>query len=145
MLAGTLSFNWGTIDNSNGTRPTSLRVYWSTDNATFTEITAAQIIDVQSTSSGSISNVILPVNFNNSATARLRFYNHAGKTTSGSGARDKISIDDLVVTAVAITSTTWNGSTWLNGNPSATVEAIIDGDYSTTTNGAFVTKLTVPV
>jgi hypothetical protein len=98
--AGTLSFNWAAVDNGSGTRPTSLRVYWSTDNTTFTEIAAAQIIDVQSVNSGSITSVALPSNFNGSSTARLRFYNHAG-TVTGSGARDKISIDDLTVTAIA--------------------------------------------
>jgi hypothetical protein len=98
--AGTLTFNWAAIDNSSGTRPTSLRVYWSTDNITFTEINAAQVIDIQSISSGSITTVALPTNFNNSATARLRFYNHAG-TITGSGNRDKISIDDVTVTAVS--------------------------------------------
>ena len=34
--AGTLSFDWAAIDNASGTRPTSLRVFWSTDGTTFT-------------------------------------------------------------------------------------------------------------
>jgi len=99
--AGTLSFNWAGVDNGGGTRPTSLRIFWSTDNTTFTEITAAQVIDVQSPTTGSITTVALPSAFNNSATARLRFYNHAG-TVTGGGNRDKISIDDVTVTATAL-------------------------------------------
>ncbi len=101
--AGTLSFNWAAVDNGNGTRPTSLRIFWSIDNTNFTEITAAQIIDVQSTNSGSITNVALPAAFNNVATARLRFYNHAG-TVTGGGNRDKISVDDVTVTATPMSA-----------------------------------------
>ena len=98
--AGTLSYNWAAVDNSSGTRPTSLRIFWSTDGVTFTEITGAQVLDVQSPSTGSITTIALPSAFNNSSTARLRFYNHAG-TVTGGGNRDKISIDDVTVTAVA--------------------------------------------
>ena len=98
--AGTLSYNWATVDNGSGTRPTSLRVYWSTDNIAFTELTAAQVMDQQSPASGQITTIALPSNFNNSSTARLRFYNHAG-TVTGGGNRDKISIDDVTVTATA--------------------------------------------
>lgn len=108
--AGTLSFDWAAIDNASGTRPTSLRVFWSTDGTTFTEITGAQVIDVQSPTTGSISNVALPANFNNSATARLRFYNHAG-TVTGSGNRDKISIDNVVVTSTANSPTITGAAT----------------------------------
>ncbi|MBL0047662.1 MAG: T9SS type A sorting domain-containing protein [Bacteroidetes bacterium] len=99
--AGTLSYNWAAVDNSSGTRPTSLRIFWSTDNVTFTEIAAAQVLDVQTVNSGSITAVALPSAFNNVSTARLRFYNHAG-TVTGAGSRDKISIDDVTVTATAM-------------------------------------------
>ncbi|WP_298116626.1 YDG domain-containing protein, partial [Flavobacterium sp.] len=99
--AGTLSFDWAAIDNS-GTRPTSLRVFWSIDGSTFTEISAAQLLDKESAtspSSGSISSIALPTAFNNSATARLRFYNHAGSTTIGSNTRDKFQIDNISITS----------------------------------------------
>jgi len=115
--AGTLSFDWVAIDNGSGTRPTSLRVFWSTDNSTFTEITAAQVIDIQSVNFGSITTVALPANFNNSASARLRFYNHAG-TSTGSGNRDKISLDNLSITSTSInfysksTGNLENTATW---------------------------------
>jgi trimeric autotransporter adhesin len=98
--AGTLSFDWSAIDNGNGTRPTSLRVYWSIDNSTFTELTTAQILDVVSSSTGTISSIALPSAFNNASTARIRFYNHAGSVT-GSGNRDKIAIDNITVTSTA--------------------------------------------
>ncbi len=41
-------------------------------------------------------------------------------------------------------TTTWNGVTWSNGSPTASIEAIIEGDYSTNTNGAIsAQKLTI--
>lgn len=98
--AGTLSFDWAAVDNGNGTRPTSLRVYYSVDNVNFTELTDAQVLEKTSASSGSITNIQLPTAFNNAATARLRFYNHAGSATGG-GNRDKISIDNLLVTSTS--------------------------------------------
>jgi hypothetical protein len=46
-----------------------------------------------------------------------------------------------------VTSTTWNGTTWSNGAPTATVEAIIDGTYNTNVGGVqgpfIAKKLTV--
>ncbi len=129
--AGTLSYNWAAIDNASGTRPTSLRVFWSTDNTTFTEIAAAQVIDIQSVNSGSITSVTLPSAFNNSATARLRFYNHAG-TVVGGGNRDKISIDDVTVTAtpsgpIITASGTLASLTTVYGTASSTTQFLLSG------------------
>ncbi len=129
--AGTLSFIWAAVDNGNGTRPTSLRVFWSIDNSTFTEISAAQILDIQSVNSGSITNVTLPTAFNNSATARLRFYNHAGAVTGG-GSRDKISIDDVTVTAtpagpIITASGTLASLSSTYGTPSSATQFTVSG------------------
>ncbi len=99
-VAGTMSFDWLAVDNSSGTRPTSMRVYWSIDGNTFTELTNAQILDKVSPNSGSITSITLPAQFNNSSTARIRFYNHAGNS-QGSGTRDKIQIDNLSITSTA--------------------------------------------
>lgn len=98
--AGTLSFNWASVLNGTGSRTGSLRVYYSTDGTNFTELSAASILNFTNTSvsSGTVSNVNLPAAFNNSATARLRFYYHNG-TGGTSGSRPKISIDNLNVTA----------------------------------------------
>jgi autotransporter-associated beta strand protein len=105
--AGTLSFDWTALDNSSGTRPTSLRVFWTIDGTTFTEITGAQVLDKVSSSSGSITSVALPTQFNNSSSAVLRFYNHAG-TITGSGTRDKMQIDNVAVTSTAAASSASN-------------------------------------
>jgi len=135
--AGTLSFDWAAIDNSNGTRPTSLRVFSSIDNVNFVELVGAQVLDQISSATGSITSVALPSTFNNSATARLRFYNHAGNST-GSGSRDKMQIDNVAVTSTAsgippnITgATTASAFTTTYGTPSATQTFEVSGSNLT--------------
>jgi hypothetical protein len=98
--AGKLSFDWAAVANGTGNRNSSLRVYWSIDGTTFTEITGAQVLNLANNvaASGVIASVTLPTAFDNVSTARLRFYecNGVGGTT---GSRSKISIDNLSVTA----------------------------------------------
>ena len=99
--AGTLSFDWNSLNNNSGNRNGSLRVYASTDGITFTEITAAQVLNFTnfSPTTGNIVNVALPSIFNGSATARLRFYYHnASGGTAGS--RPRINIDNVKITAL---------------------------------------------
>ena len=98
--AGSLSFDWAEVNNSTGDRKGSLRIYYSTDGISFTELTAAQVLNFTNNvaTSGSITSVALPAAFNNSATARLRFYYHNG-VGGTTGSRPKISIDNLTVTA----------------------------------------------
>jgi trimeric autotransporter adhesin len=99
--AGTLSFDWSVVFSGAGGRNGSLRVYASTDGISFTDVTAAFVLNFTNNvaASGSITNVALPATFNNAATARLRFYYHNG-TGGATGARPKISIDNISVTAV---------------------------------------------
>src|SRR6185436_13129233 len=99
--AGTLSFDWASINNQTGDRNGSLRVYTTTDGITFTELTFASVLNFTNNSptSGSKTNIALPASFNNSPTSRLRFYYHNG-TGGTTGSRPKISIDNLMVTAV---------------------------------------------
>lgn len=165
--AGTLSFDWGVIFNSTGNRAGSLRVYASTNGTTFTEITSAQVLNFVNNvaGSGSITTVALPAAFNNSATARLRFYynNGSGGTT---GSRPKISIDNLTVTAtlsgtpaLTVTPTTLNfPSTDINtssspqtytvtgANLTAPVVITTAAPYSIceTIGGTYVTSLNIP-
>jgi Big-like domain-containing protein/type IX secretion system substrate protein/endonuclease/exonuclease/phosphatase family protein len=100
--AGTLSFDWVSINNSTGDRKGSLRVYYSTNGTTYTEIPSAQVLNFTNNSptSGSVTAIALPAAFNNSATARLRFYYYNG-TGGTAGSRPKISFDNLTVTANA--------------------------------------------
>ena len=47
----------------------------------------------------------------------------------------------LGVTRTGVTSVTWNGTAWSNTNgPTSSIDAIIDGDYTTTANGVFTAK-----
>ncbi len=96
--AGTMGFNWTSVNNSTGDRNASLRVYGSIDGINFTEITAAGVLNITNNvlTSGTISGIALPANFSNNPNARLRFYYYNG-TGGTTGSRPKISIDNLVV------------------------------------------------
>jgi len=105
--AGTISFNWTRVNNNTGDRVGSLKVYTSIDGVSFTELSGASvnnIINNGGTSSGTITSVSLPATFNNSSSARIRFYYFNGTSGGSSGSRPKIAIDDLSITAaVAVT------------------------------------------
>ena len=98
--AGTLSFDWAETNNSTGNRAGSIRVYTSTDGTTWTELTDAAVLNVINNvaSSGSITAIALPTEFNGSSTARIRFYYYNG-TGGTTGSRPKIAIDNLSVTS----------------------------------------------
>lgn len=102
--AGTLSFDWSTLNNGTGDRFGSLRVYGTTDGINFTELTSAAVLNFVNgvPSTGTVNSIALPAYFSNSATARLRFYYHNG-TGGTTGSRPKINIDNLIVTGVAST------------------------------------------
>jgi len=104
--AGTVSFDWASVNNATGDRNGSMRVYTSTDGITFTELTFASVLNFTNNlpTNGTKANIALPASFNQSATARLRFYYHNGVGgITPTGSRPKISIDNLNVTAVATT------------------------------------------
>ncbi|NUQ81989.1 MAG: T9SS type A sorting domain-containing protein [Bacteroidetes bacterium] len=105
--AGTISFDAATVFNSTGNRVGTLRVYYTTNGTTYTELTGTNLPYSATNNvagSASVSSVSLPSAFNNSATAQLRFYYHNG-TGGSTGSRPKISIDNLVVTSTASTPT----------------------------------------
>ncbi len=106
VTAGMLSFDWRALQGGTavGSHTGSLRVYWSMDGTTFTELPTAGILGRTNGSDAvSITGVELPEEFDGSATARLRFYQH-GESTTGTGGRPKFSIDNLTVTAAAPSS-----------------------------------------
>ena len=102
--AGTLSFDAATVFNTTGNRVGTLRVYYSINGTTWTELTGTNLPFTATNNvakSGSI-NLSLPSAINNQATVKLRFYYHNGGTTAGTtGSRPKISIDNVVVTGVS--------------------------------------------
>ncbi len=101
LNAGLLSYDWASINNSTGNRKASLKVYASIDNVTFTEITAAQILNFtnNAATSGAIRHLQLPAFLNNASNAVIRFYYHNG-TGGTTGSRPKLGIDNLKITAV---------------------------------------------
>lgn len=131
--AGTISFDWASVNNSTGDRNGSFRVYSSIDGANFTELTGASVLNFTNNlaTSGSIVNVDLPASFTNNPKARLRFYYHNG--TGGitpTGSRPKISIDNLTVTAVSTTPCVTPSAqpTTLTFNP--VTETTIQGNFT---------------
>lgn len=113
--AGFLSFNAATVFNSTGDRGASLKVYYSTNGTTWTELTATNLPfnAINNVASSAVVNVALPSALNNQATVKLRFYNHNGQTLGNTGSRPKISIDDVVVTSYGAYTNT--GATIVNG------------------------------
>ena len=106
--AGTLTFDVAEVTNSSGDRPGTLVVYYSTDGTTFTALSGTNLPFTSSNGvahSATIS-TSLPAAFNNSATARLRFYQYNGPGVGSTGSRPKHSIGNLTVTAVANNSIT---------------------------------------
>ena len=105
VTAGSLSYDWASINNSTGNRASSLRIYTSTDGTNFTELSAASTLNYinNTPTSGSISNIALPISFNNSPTAQIRFYVYNG-TGGTTGSRPKTNIDNVTVTAFAPTA-----------------------------------------
>ncbi len=101
--AGTLSFDYTTINNGAGDRPGSLRVYYSVNGTSFTELTNLLNFTNNTPLSGSKSNIPLPAVLDNNANARFRFYYYNGETGGTTGARPKLSIDNLKIASVANT------------------------------------------
>ena len=100
--AGNLSFDASTIFNSIGNRVSSLRVYYSIDGSTWSELTGTNLpYSATNNVAGSASvSITLPSAINNQATVVLRFYYHNGSGGS-TGSRPKIGIDNLLVTSTA--------------------------------------------
>jgi trimeric autotransporter adhesin len=100
--AGTLSFDWATLNNGAGNRNASFKVYATVDGTTFTELVAAQVSNFTNNvlTNGAVSNITLPSTFNNNANARLRFYYHNGSGGT-SGGRPRFSIDNIRITGLS--------------------------------------------
>ena len=99
--AGDLSFDASTIFNGTGDRVGSLRVYYSTDNTNWAELTGTNLPYVATNNVVGSANVsiTLPAALNNQPTVKLRFYYHNGTTGGTAGSRPKIGLDNLSVTS----------------------------------------------
>ncbi len=104
--AGTISFDVATVFNSTGNRNSILKLFYSTNGTTFTEITGINLPYTASNNvagSANITTIALPSAFNNLSTAVLRFYEYSTTAASGSatGSQPKISIDNISVTSTS--------------------------------------------
>jgi hypothetical protein len=104
LNAGTLSFDWASVNNLAGNRSSSLKIYTSTDGVNFTELPSAAVTNITNNAptSGHVNFVSLPASLNGAANAQIRFYLYNG-TGGTSGSRPKLSIDNVSVTAVPAT------------------------------------------
>ena len=134
-IAGTLSFNWQSVNNYSGDRKASLRVYASTNGINFSEVSGAQVLNFtnNSVTTGSIINVALPASFDNSPTARLRFYYHNGVGGSN-GSRPKISIDNVKITATVATACQQPGTQPTNLIFSAVTDSSFNAFFTASTS-----------
>ncbi|MBU7571599.1 MAG: hypothetical protein KAF41_13280, partial [Flavobacterium sp.] len=104
--------------NITATAPTNFQV--STNNSTWSSSVS------YTPASGTVTSRPLYVRFTPLSTG----LKSGSITVSTSGASNQnISVSGTGV----ITSTTWNGSAWSNGNPTATIDAVISGNYNTNT------------
>ena len=103
--AGLLSFDAATVFNSTGNRAGTLRVFYALNGTTWTELSGTNLPFITNNNvakSGGVS-VTLPGAISNQPTVKFRFYYHNGGTAlaSPTGSRPKISIDNVLVTAVS--------------------------------------------
>jgi hypothetical protein len=96
------------------------------------------LTNLDSNSSWTGTVLTLGTNFENITTsAGLRYYLYNTESTIGTAGLQGV----LTITGTfEILNTTWDGTTWSNGTPTATIDAIINGNYSTTANGVFTAK-----
>ena len=147
--AGMLSFTAAQVANATGGRGGTLRVYYSLDNANWSEITGTELpfLAFNNVAKTANINVPLPTAINNQSTVKLRFYYHNG-TGGTTGSRPKISIDELAVTSTSaggVPPTITNFSP--NSGLSETVVTITGTDFTGATavsfNGVAATSFTV--
>ena len=105
--AGTLTFDAATVFNGAGNKNSILKVFYSTNGTSFTELTGTNLPYTASNNvaGNAAISIALPSAFNNSATARLRFYKYSTTAFAGvgpaSGSQPKISIDNVSVTGLS--------------------------------------------
>ena len=119
-----------------GTAPNSLEVRYSTDGfATSTSWGAAPATPT----SGTVATWdFADFSSANAGTVTFRIYPYgtqrADLTGTAAASTGTFRLDDITINGNVTAVTTWNGTTWSNGAPTASVDAIIAGDYSVAAN-----------
>ena len=105
--AGTLAFNAATVFNSTGNRGGTLRVYYTINGSTWTELIGGGLpyAATNNVAGSQAVSVNLPAAIDNQSTVTFRFYYHNG-TGGAAGSRPKISVDDVSVTSTVLSALT---------------------------------------
>lgn len=140
--AGTFAFDAATVFNTTGNRAGTLRVYYSINGTTWSELTATNLPFTTNNNvakSASIS-LTLPSAIDNQPTVKLRFYYHNGGSAlpTPTGSRPKISIDNVNVTStssgpnITVSPSTITNLNYFTGNgPSNAGSYILTGSSLT--------------
>lgn len=144
--AGNLSFDASTIFNGTGNRVSSLKVYYSLNGTTWTELTGTNLpyVATNNVAGSSAINITLTSALNNEANVKFRFYYHNGSGGS-TGSRPRIGIDNLSVTSTSFNTTVPNLSISGNLGHGATCEntEATNITYTITNNGTLADGITV--
>ena len=140
--AGNLTADVATVNNQTGNRVGTLRVYYSLNNSTWTEITGTNLpFAATNNVAGSASlNIALPSAISGQSTVKLRFYYHNG-TGGTTGSRPKISLDNVGVSSTAPSTaptgvtTGTAGSITASGATLSTSSVTADGGSAITERG----------
>ncbi len=114
---------------------------YSLDGINFIDVSSLTTINTSTiTSIGGV----LPAEAEGKEIIYLRWFPNVNGPKHGDAADVTATILSNVMVKADENSTTWDGTAWSNGNPSASLVAIIAGTYTTTANGALTTqRLTV--
>jgi len=122
---GTRRFEWRWSIDSYGS---ALSV--GTVNGSITHTSG--ILETPDANSGYTGNVIT-TSTSNQTTITFRFYAYGAESNTGTGGlQGNLTFGGTLVANGSSASTTWNGTSWSNSAPTASIDAIIDGDLTTT-------------
>lgn len=113
-----------------GTGPQNVYIYSSIDNFT----TSIGNVSITNNSTWALKNISFegtPLNRVVAGPVTIRIYGADGTGAPGANTANW-RIDDVNLSVTDYPVTTWNGTTWSNGAPTSTVNAIINGDYTET-------------
>lgn len=131
-----LSFNYASQyegDDLKVVYSTNYAGYGDPTTATWTNLTTIAEATGTAVSTGSLSNFVVP------ASGNVHFAFVYEDASAGGWAMWRVS--NLSINAPVVTSTTtWNGTSWSNGTPAASVDAIFTGAYTTSSQPAFDAK-----
>ncbi|MDP5075082.1 MAG: hypothetical protein NWP82_01185, partial [Flavobacteriales bacterium] len=112
--AGNISFDLATVFNSTGNRQGTLRLYYSLNGTTWTEVFGNNLPYEATNNLAGSAAISIPLSnaITNQPTVQFRFYCH-NSASSGtvSGSRPKISLDNVLVTSTAYTPPTLSYTT----------------------------------